>query len=113
MMYRSIGCYIYEVAIHEEKITIQKLVTKLRGEQLYFFSFIPSIDIIRDIFHSKVLLQVHFMFPKFMLIGHMYAFVQKIHSTTPWACPIYGRPLIKCAIVTNIKYINIKNNINR
>ena len=59
-----------------------------------FFSFIPSIDIIRDIFEW---LQVHFIFPKFMLISDMYAFFQKIHSTTPWACTIYARTLIKCA----------------
>ena len=56
-----------------------------------FFYFIPSTDIIRDIFEW---LQVHFMSPKFMLIDDMYAFVQKCHSTTPWACPIYARPLI-------------------
>ena len=31
------------------------------------------------------------------LISDMYAFVKKCHSTTPWACPIYTRPLIKCA----------------
>ena len=93
-MYISIGHYIYEVAIDEEKNTIQELVTKLRGDRLYFFSFIPSTDIIHDIFEW---LQVHFMSPKFMLIGDMYAFVQKFHSTTPWACPIYARPLRKCA----------------
>ena len=91
-MYRSIGCYIYEVAIDEGKNTIQQLVTNLRGDQLYLFSFIPSTDIIRDIFEW---LEVHFMSPKFMLIGDMYAFVQKCHST--YACPIYARPLIKCA----------------
>ena len=93
-MYKSISCYIYEVAIHEEKNTIQELITNLRGDQLYFFSFTPSTDIIHDIFES---LQVHFISPKFMLIFHMYAFVQKFHSTTPWACPIYTSPLIKCA----------------
>ena len=93
-MYRSIGCYIYEVAIDEGKTTIQELITNLRGDQLYLFPFIPSTDIICDIFEW---LQVHFISPKFMLIGDMYEFVQKIHSTTPWACPIYARPLIKCA----------------
>ena len=60
---------------------------------IVFFSFIPSTDIIRDIFEW---VQVHFMSPKFMLISDMYAFFQKCHSTTPWACPIYARPLIKC-----------------
>ena len=92
-MYISIGCYIYEVAINEGKNTIQELISNLRGDQLYFFPFIPSTDIIHEIFER---LQVHFMSPKCMLIGDMYAFVQKFHSTTPWECPIYARPLIKC-----------------
>ena len=59
---------------------------------IFFFNF--SINIIRDIFEW---LEVHFMSLKFMLIGDMYAFVQKCYSTTPWACPIYVRPLIKFA----------------
>ena len=61
---------------------------------MYLFSFIPSSDTISAIFEW---LQVHFMSPKFMLIDDMYEFIQKLHSTTPWACPIYARPLIKCA----------------
>ena len=56
----------------KKKNTIQELVANLRGDQLYFFPFILSIDIIHDIFEW---LQVHFMSPKFMLIGDMYAFV--------------------------------------
>ena len=67
-MYRSIGCYIYEVAIHEEKNTIQELVTILRGDQLYFFlSFPPPISYVTYLNDYK-----------FMLIDDMYAFVQKI-----------------------------------
>ena len=71
-MYRSIGCYIYEVAIDEGKSTIQELITNLRGDRLYIFHLIPSTDIICDIFEW---LQVHLMSPNIMLISDMYAFV--------------------------------------
>ena len=47
-MYRSIGCYIYEVEIDEGKNTIQELIANLRGDQLYIFPFILSTDIIHD-----------------------------------------------------------------
>ena len=71
-----------------------------------FLSFIPSTDIICDIFEW---LQVHFMSPKLIPIGHMYAFVQKFHSTTSWACPIFARPLIKCATF----YSSTQNDMNK
>ena len=78
----------------KKKILFKKSLLTWEVTNYIFFSFIPSVDIIRDIFEW---LQVHFMSPKFMFIGDMYAFVQKCHSTTPWAHPIYARPLIKCA----------------
>ena len=93
-MYRSIDCYIYEITICQKKILLRNSLLTCEVTNCIFFSFIPSTDIIRDIFEW---LQVHFMSPKFMLISHMYVFVQKCHSTTPWAFPIYARPSIKCA----------------
>ena len=76
---------------------------------IVFFSFITSTNIIRDIFEW---LQVHFMSPKFMLISDMYAFVQKFHSTTPWACPIYARSLIKCPTFSHSTQ-NAMNKVSR
>ena len=78
----------------KKKILFRNSLLTLEVTNYISFSLIPSTDITREIFEW---LQVHFMSLKFMLIGHMYAFVENFHSTTPWECPIYARPLIKCA----------------